>query len=173
MEAVASWNAKFALDLYAKVAAEPGNVFVSPYSISSALGMTWAGARGETADKMAGVLHYQPGNPDAVHAGVGALMRELEARGNDKGLRLRIANRLYGGVGEKFLPEFLDLIEKNYAGGLERVNFAGDPEGARKTINAWVEKKTEDKIKDLLVEGNITPVKASLSFVPSCGAQRP
>ena len=157
-EYVASCNAKFALDLYAKLAAEnSGNVFVSPYSVSTALAMTWAGALGDTAEKMGNVLHY-PSNSDAVHPGVGALMRELESRTGVKGVRLGVANRLYGNTGEPFRPEFLALVDKCYAGGLERVNFAGDPEGSRKNINNWVEKKTEDRIKDLLVRGDITPM---------------
>ncbi len=155
-EYVASCNAKFAIDLYAKLGAESsGNVFISPYSISTALAMTWAGTRGETFEKMANTLHY-PQNSDAVHAGVGALMRDLANAGSGAACRIRIANRLYGGTNEAFLPDFLALVDKNYVGGLERVDFAGDPEGSRKTINAWVETKTEDRIKELLLPPDIT-----------------
>ena len=153
-ETVASWNAEFACDLYAKLGAEPGNVFISPYSVSTALAMTWAGARGDTAEKMGRVLHY-PLNPEAVHSAAGVLMRKLEEVNQTKGCRVAIANRLFGRQGEPFRPEFLDLIDKSYGGGMERMNFAGDSEGSRKAINAWVEKKTEDRIKDLLVRDDV------------------
>jgi serpin B len=151
---VVSGNTEFALDLYAKLAANEGNVFLSPYSISTALGMTWAGARGETADQMKKVLHF-PNDGVRVHQALGRLSADLTVPGNQKGVRLGIANRLYGAEGEAFRPEFLAIAEKCYGGGLEQVDFAGDSEAARKIINTWVEKKTEDKIKELLVKGNV------------------
>ncbi len=151
---VPSANAQFACDLYAKLAEKPGNVFISPYSISTALQMTWAGARGDTAAKMAAVLHL-PNEPALVHPVVGDLLGKLEEVNKTKGCRVAIANRLFGQQGEPFRPEFLDLIDKSYGGGLERMDFVHDSEGSRKAINAWVEKKTEEKIKDLLAPPDI------------------
>jgi serpin B len=118
--------------------------------------MTYAGARGVTAEEMAKVLHVP--NDALAHAGFGALLRELDELGKTKGCKLSTANALWGARGEEFLPGFLKLVKDNYGGGLERLDFAGAPEESRKTINAWVEKKTEQKIKDLLIEGDIKPV---------------
>ncbi len=151
---VVSGNTEFALDLYRKLGEKPGNVFFSPYSISTALGMTWAGARGATADQMEKVLRF-PNDGFRVHQALGKLSTDLNALGSQKGCRISIANRLYGAQGEEFLPEFLGYMEKFYGGGLERADFAKDPEAARNTINAWVEKQTENRIKDLLAKGDV------------------
>ena len=157
--AVAEGNNAFAVDLYGKlraVAKVDENIFLSPVSISTALAMTYAGARGKTAEEMAKALHI-PDDQTGAHAALGALLRELDELGKTKGCKVRTANALWGAKGEPFLPEFLKLVKDNYGGGLERLDFAGAPEESRKTINAWVEKKTEDKIKDLLMKGDITP----------------
>jgi serpin B len=148
----------FAWDLYLALSgAGKGNLFFSPYSISSALAMTYAGARGETEKQMAEVLHF--GLPqEQLHPAFGALAQELaqrgaEAEGSDgKGFRLNIANALWGQEGYEFLPEFLDLLSENYGTGLERVDFA-QSEAARAVINDWVEGQTEGKIADLIPSG--------------------
>jgi serpin B len=154
--AVVSGNTMFAFDLYAKLRAGEGNLFFSPMSISTALGMTYAGARGRTAEEMAKVLHI-PDDQTGAHAGFGALLRELDELGKTKGCNLSTANALWGAKGEEFLPGFLKLVKDNYGGGLERLDFVRAPEESRKTINAWVEQKTEQKIKDLLLPPDITP----------------
>jgi serpin B len=148
----------FAIDMYAKLADDPKakgkNVFFSPFSIHTALGMTYAGARGETATRMRGALRF--GVPDRnLHDETGALVEGLNEAGREGAFRLSVANALWARKGEKLLDSFLALNEKSYKAGLERLDFRGDPEGSRKTINTWVEKKTEDKIKDLLPKGII------------------
>ena len=146
---------RFAFDLYAQLRGAEGNLFLSPYSISTALTMTYGGARGETADQMAQVLHL-PASGEAVHGVYGALQKDLNAAGEGPGapgFELVVANRLWGQKGFAFLPDFLALIERNYGAGLEQVDFARETEEARKTINAWVEKQTRDKIKELLKPG--------------------
>jgi serpin B len=143
---------RFAFDLYARLKGAEGNLFLSPYSISTALAMTSAGARGETADQMAKVLCL-PESGDEVHAAYGALQGDLNAAGEKGTFELAVANRLWGQKGYGFLPDYLALVEKKYGAGLEQVDFAGATEAARQTINAWVEKQTRDKIKDLLKPG--------------------
>jgi len=143
---------RFAFDLYARLKGAEGNLFLSPYSISTALAMTSAGARGETADQMAKVLCL-PASGEAVHGAYGALQNDLNAAGEGGAFELAVANRLWGQKGYRFLPEFLKLLEADYGAGIETLDFAKETEAARKTINAWVEKQTRDKIKDLLKPG--------------------
>jgi len=146
----------FALDLYAQVRGEKGNLFFSPYSISSALAMTWAGARGETASEMAAALQLPAGwrtAPDEAHAAFAGFAARLNAEG--KPYAMAVANSLWGQKGYEFVPDFLGLLKRQYGAGLEEVDFAKDTEGARKAINVWVEQKTKDRIKDLIPPGTL------------------
>ena len=114
--------------------------------------MTYSGARGTTADEMAKTLHFSL-KEDKLHQAFHALIEELNGGGKKRGYQLSVANALWGQKGYKFLPDFLQLTKKNYGAGLQQVDFAGDTEGARQTINDWVAKETKDKIKDLLQPG--------------------
>jgi serpin B len=152
---VAKSNNLFALDLYAQLGKEEGNLFFSPYSISSALSMTYAGAKGKTAQEMASTLHFSLPE-DRLHAAAGELVAFLNGSGKDRPYQLSVANALWGQKGLNFLPQFLKLNETNYGAGLKEVDFVQATEPARKTINAWVEKQTNDKIKDLLKPGDLT-----------------
>ena len=141
-------NNAFALELYGKLRVQPGNAFLSPYSISSALAMASAGARGETATEMDRVLHLGD-DSEATHRDYAALRESLDGGQVDRGYRLDVANRLWGMEGFHFLPDFVELTRTRYGAGLERIDFARSAEAAR-TINAWIEAKTQDKIKDLI-----------------------
>jgi serpin B len=145
IKSVASGNTAFAFELYAKLATEPGNVFFSPYSISSALGMTWAGARGATADEMAKTLHFTPD----THAGLAALNQQLG--GKQPGYQLSVANRLYAMKGSKLLAPFTTLAKEKYGAPVEQVDFT--KEETRKRVNQWVEDQTNQRIKDLIPAG--------------------
>jgi serpin B len=149
--AVVEGNTRFALDLYGRLREQEGNLFFSPYSISAALAMTSAGARGETAAEMAKVLNLSLG-AEKLAAAEGALGRQINGEGRKRGYQLRTANALWGQKGFPFQAEFLKLTKDGYGAPLHEVQF-GAAEEARKTINAWVEKQTEDKIKDLLKPG--------------------
>ncbi len=150
-------NNEFAFSLYQKIAgAEPNlgkNVFFSPYSISTALGMTYAGARGETAQQMAAVLRFDE-DQEALHRS----FRDLAARldGTGKPYQLKIANALWGQRDYPFEAKFLSLIGEYYAGGFQTLDFAQAPEPSRVAINQWVERQTADKIRNLLQQGDIT-----------------
>jgi serpin B len=154
---------QFALDLYARLApAEKGNLFLSPYSIETALALTYDGARGRTAEQMAAVLRLAGMPPEQVRAAFPTLMEALNRRGTlrgeEKAFELVVANALWAQKAFDLNPKFLDLARKGYGAELQGLDFAGDTEGARRTINAWVEKQTKDKIKDLLPSGSLTPL---------------
>ncbi len=140
---------QFALELYQRLQSRPGNLFFSPASLSTALAMTYAGAVGETADQMAAVLHFSL-PPDQLPGPFGAFQKALLDSGEG---RLKIANRLWGADAYPFRPEFLALTREHFGAELASVPFGSDPESARKTINAWVENQTNDKIRDLLPPG--------------------
>jgi serpin B len=142
-------NNAFALDLYARLRSKERNLFCSPYSISTALAMTYAGARGETAAQMARTLHFTL-EPGRLHPAFAGLRKEIQGAGRKRKYHLETANRLWGQKGYGFLPDFRKTTETYYGAGLEEVDFITSLEEARKTINAWVEEQTKDKIKDLL-----------------------
>jgi serpin B len=151
---VVDGNTRFAFDLYQKLKAEnPGkNIFISPFSISTALAMTYTGAQGETEKQMAQTLHFTlPQKP--LHQSFSSMQAGLQ---NSKGYELAIANRLWGQKGFPFLPDFLKFIDTHYQGGFEAVDYRQDPQGVLKIINQWVEVKTKEKIKDLLSDQDIT-----------------
>jgi len=143
-------NNAFAADLYGQLRNQSGNLFFSPESISTALAMTYAGARGNTASEMAKTLHFTL-PPDRLHPAMGALLSDLNATHN--GYQLRVANALWAQRDYTFLDDFLKLIKNDYGAGFNRVDFKGAPDAARLTINQWVEQKTENKIKDLISPG--------------------
>jgi serpin B len=153
-KAVGKGNNAFALDLYAQLSNEKGNLFFSPYSISSALAMTYAGARGETAEQMASTLHFSLPQ-DKLHSGFSALVQHLNAQDKKRLYELTVANALWAQKGLNFLPEFVILTESKYGAGPKELDFAQETEKARQTINAWVEKKTKDKIRELIRSGDL------------------
>jgi len=156
-KAVVKGNTAFALELYAKLKEQQGNLFLSPFSISTALAMTYAGARGQTAAQMARVLHFEL-DSQRLHPTFRSLDHELRSGGKERGYELSVANALWAQKGYGFLKQFLDLTRANYGAGLREVDFARATETARRTINAWVEKETRDKIKELLKPGVLKPL---------------
>jgi serpin B len=159
LQELAAGNSQFALELYQALRGEEGNLFFSPYSISVALAMTYAGARGETEAEMAETLSFTL--PQLrLHPAFNRLGLELESRGEapqnaelGDPFRLNIANALWGQEGYPFLPEFLDTLAANYGAGMRLVDFAANVEAARVAINDWVSDKTEGKIEDLIPAG--------------------
>ena len=155
LAAVVKGNNEFALDLYGRLRTREGNLFFSPESISTALAMTYAGARGQTAEEMAKTLHFSL-EQDQLPATYAALVKNLNGAGEKGAYQLRVANALWGQKGHAFLPDFLKVVQDSYGAGLNQVDFVASPEKARQTINAWVEKETNDKIQNLLAQGVLT-----------------
>ena len=162
LEALVEDNTEFALDLY-RLLIEEGNdnLFFSPHSISLALAMTYAGARGETEQQMADALHF--GLPrESLHQAFNALDQELAGRGNNlpqgetgTGFQLSITNSIWGQRGFEFLDAFIDQLAERYGAGMRLVDFAAAPDDSRQLINGWVAEQTEDRIEDLLPEGTV------------------
>jgi serpin B len=144
-------NTQFALELYGKLRAEKGNLFFSPFSISTALAMTSAGARGRTLEQMTDVLHLP--EQKELHPALAELLGEVNGGGKKRGYQLRTANALWGQKDHTFLKDFVGLVKKNYGAGFRQADFKGDTEGARKEINDWVQKQTDEKVKELFKKG--------------------
>jgi len=157
-------NSAFAFELYQALREQEDNkddnLFYSPYSISLALAMTYAGARGDTAEEMAATLHFML-EQDRLHPAFNWLDTELTSRGegaqgkDGEGFRLNIVNALWGQKDYSFLSSFLDVLAENYGAGLRILDFMAEPEKGRVTINNWVSDQTEDRIKDLIPQGAI------------------
>lgn len=159
LEALVAGNTAFALDLYQRLREGDGNVFFSPHSISVALAMTYAGARGETAAQMAETLHFTLDDA-ALHRAFNALDLRLAAAqaappGAEDTFELHVANSLWAEQEFTFLPEFLDTLAQNYGAGLNLVSFKTAAEAARQAINTWVEAQTEQRIRDLIPEDGV------------------
>jgi serpin B len=154
-------NSAFAFELYQELKQKEGNLFYSPYSISLALAMTYAGARGETAEQMADTLQFML-EQERLHPAFNWLDAELAKRGegaegqDEEGFRLNIVNAIWGQKDYEFLTDFLDVLAENYGAGLRILDFITEPEKSRVTINDWVSDQTEERIKDLIPPGMIT-----------------
>ena len=160
---------RFAIDLYGKLATGSQNMFVSPYSISTALAMTYLGAAGSTELQMARTLHYPtasdfdaadtglqrhiPIEPDRFARLLGQINTTLNEQGEHGGYQLNIANALWPQIGYEFRSKYLDAVRSHFDAELRHLDFITQTSRSRETINAWVEKKTRDKIKDLIPQG--------------------
>ena len=159
------------LELLAR-GAEPGvNALLSPYSIQSALAMTFAGASGATRAEMAKVLHY-PADEVGLHRSFAALQQALEdvrkstaARaaeskqwgGPSDPITLTVANCLFGQKNYAFRDVFLSLVKDTYGAPLQPVDFVGNSPQARLQINGWVEEQTQQRIRDLIPPEGVSP----------------
>ena len=153
-------NAAFGWEFYREIVEDGENLFFSPHSISVALAMTWAGARGNTETEMADALHFTLGQ-GRLHPAFNALDLALATRAEASGanaplpFRLNVTNALFGQLDFTFLDPFLDTLAINYGAGLRLMDFVNEPEESRVAINAWVADKTEDRIEELIVQGII------------------
>gem|GEM_PF-599453 len=168
MEILVAGNNAFAFDLYARLKEDPaalkpdGNLFFSPYSISTALAMTYAGARTDTEKEMARVLHFTLGQ-ERQHQAFSQLQIQLNQARENKLYQLSVANALWGQTGSNFLPEYIALNRKCYQAEVRELDFRAEAEKARQIINDWVEKKTLDKIKELIARGALDEAELVLT----------
>ena len=152
-----SGNTEFAFDLYQAVCAREGNLLYSPYSVSLALAMAYAGARGTTEEEMAEVLHFTLPQED-FHPALQTLSLTVASRSADPKIQLTIANSPWVQTGYSFLPTFLDLLAANYNAAPRHVDFLGAPGEACDAVNEWVSRETEGKIQNLLDPAAIKPL---------------
>jgi serpin B len=154
-------NGTFAFNLYRQLKKDKdGNLFYSPYSISAALAMTYAGAGTTTAEQMAATLHFELPQ-EKLHPAFNWLDIQLAKRGegaegkDDEEFRLNVVNAIWGQKDYEFKVSFLDTLAENYGAGLRILDFTKEPEDSRITINDWVSEQTEDRINDLIPSGGI------------------
>lgn len=147
-------NNQFAFDLYSryKTTQAGKNIFYSPYSITTALGMTYEGASGQTAAEMQKVFHM-PANAGARRAASASVIDSLNTASSL--FTLKTANALWAEKTFAFLPDFLSITKTYYKGNTTNLDFIGNAEGSRKTINTWVANQTSNKITDLIPSGAV------------------
>jgi serpin B len=153
INSVVNSSNQFAFDLYSNFKGKEGNIFFSPYSLSTAMAMTYEGARGQTAEEIRQVFHY-PEDIEILRRGYAGIINQINKK--DKKYELRTANALWAQKNYPFLPEYFKTVEKYYGGKVTNVDFARDTENSRLTINKWVEEQTRNRIKDLIPQGVIT-----------------
>ena len=161
LETLVNGNNEFAFELYKQLSAtKDGNFFYSPYSISLALAMTYAGANGQTEEQMADVLKFML-EDEELHAAFNKLAIELNSRNEvpenseAQGFELNVVNATWGQRGFEFMQAFLDVLAENYDAGIRLLDYKTDPEACRQTINDWVYEQTNGRIEDLIPEGAI------------------
>jgi serpin B len=160
LERAVDGNNRFAFELFGSLANEsPGqNIIYSPLSVSTAIAMTYVGARNETADEMRKAMHFAK-ESRVVHEGFMSLLSGLNAK-NDKEMTIQMANTIFVQRDYPLLKEFSEVVEEKYGAPIEPVDFMKDEdrERARVKINQWVEDRTNQKIKDLLAPGSLDPL---------------
>ncbi|XP_067006406.2 leukocyte elastase inhibitor [Anabrus simplex] len=144
----------FSTSLYKVLSEESsGNMVVSPFSVETVLAMVLVGLRGNTAQHVSSALHL-PDSRERTEHGFKALFASLQASEN---VTLEMANKIYVQEGFKIKDEFRQSAENNFQSSVELVDFSNKTEAVRNIINQWVEQKTNQKIQELIVEGNLNP----------------
>jgi serpin B len=154
---LAAGNTAFALDLYSHFRTVPSNLFFSPFSLSTCLAMTYAGARGDTAIQMARVLHFDLSSQE-LHSAFGQLRRQLAAAGGRSGLALHIANALWAQKGHPFLPALQQTAATEYDAAVHQADFQTQAAAAIEEINRWVAQRTSDRIRQVLPPGSLNEI---------------
>lgn len=148
-------NNDFALAMFGRLRQRPGNLFFSPFSIRTALGMAWAGARSETAAQMREALCISSSD-ETLHVGFSETVQQLNPAGRGE-YQMAVANSLWAQDGAPLQAAFLDLIARHYQGSMNLVDFRHHAEAARVAINLWVEDQTRQKIQELVPSGGLGP----------------
>lgn len=145
-------NNYFALELYSKVNSQEKNIFISPYSMSSALTMTYEGAKGETAEEMRKTLHL-PEDINKVRSDYLSIYSIIN--NPEKDYELNTANSIWAQKEYPFKQDFFESIKQYYDGEITNLDFIKETEQSRQTINTWVENKTNQRIKNLIPKNKI------------------
>ncbi|MBP7745451.1 MAG: serpin family protein [Phycisphaerae bacterium] len=167
LQELAQGNTAFGLELYAQVRGQPGNLAVSPLSISVALAMTYAGARGETATQMQRTLHLPAEDP---HAAMNTLVQRLLATPpgvepgdpRPKPPRLDIVNQLFAQEGDSFEAPFLESLARDYGAGVRLLDFR-QADAAAQAINDWISQRTEKRIQNLVSPADVRAASLTLA----------
>jgi serpin B len=154
VQSVVDGNTAFALNLYSQLATNSGNLFFSPYSISTCLAMLYAGASGNTEQQMSQVLGFGT-NQQQFASLFGQLQAKLEADQATNAIKLNIANALWVQEGFPFLPSFLETATNQYQANVGRADFVTEADAVRLEINNWVAQETQNKIQNILPPGSL------------------
>jgi serine protease inhibitor len=155
IQEVVDANNQFAFDLYHEFdSQENGNMFYSPYSISTALVMTYEGAKGQTADEISSVFHFP--EKDILRPNSAAIYNGLNEKNQE--YELKTGNALWAQYDYEFLDEYMNNVEKYYGGKATNLDFAKETEKSRQTINSFIEEQTNGKIKDLIPKEVLSPM---------------
>lgn len=152
VETLVRGNSAFTLDLYQQLRRADGNLFFSPYSISSALAMAYAGARVNTQEQMGRTLRFSLPQ-EKLHPAFAEVQSRLSKLREGGTIKLNVANSLWPQQDDRFLDEYLSLVKKYYGVSITPVDYKNARETARKMINKWVEEKTENKITNIIQPG--------------------
>lgn len=155
LDTLVKGNTTFAVDLYRKVSSTDGNIFFSPYSISTVLAMTYGGARGDTEEQMAKTMKFTL-KQNRLHPAFAKLQKRINLVQRKTKVKLLVANSLWPRFGYTLLDEYLYLTKTFYQYLITPLDYQSSPETARRTINQWVEDKTQEKIKELLKPSHVT-----------------
>jgi serpin B len=154
LQSLVASNTDFGLNLYGQLATKAGNVFFSPYSISTCLAMTYAGASGDTEEQMAQALGFGT-DQQQFSLLFGELQRDLEAIQEQNAIELKIANALWTQDGYPFAPTFLEIARGQYHASVNQADFTTGAAAATEAINGWVAQETHDKIQNILPPGSL------------------
>jgi serpin B len=157
VKTVVAGNTALALDLYQKLRATPGNVFFSPFGVSTGLGLLYAGARGDTERELGQAAHFNLPQGE-LHPAFGELIARLDRLQHGSRLTLVAANGLWLQQGDAFLNNFLQLARTRYRAQLEAADFTRETRTASSRINTWVEKQTRGRIKGMVETGQFHPL---------------
>lgn len=156
LRAFVEGNAEFALDLYARLSRTPGNLFCSPYSLSSALALTQTGARGVTEAQISRAAHFSDSQSE-LQAGFARLRAELARVGKARNVELTTATGLWAQKDYGFEKDFLELTRRSHDATVEFVDFAGSPTSASRQIAAWINRQTRGRLAGAMPAGDLTP----------------
>ncbi|MBE7462154.1 MAG: sigma-70 family RNA polymerase sigma factor [Planctomycetes bacterium] len=140
----------FAMDLFGQFRQQEGNLFFSPYSVSTALGMLHPGARGATAEQIGKVLHAPFGGERLAGAYAALLSEQNTIDGEAKPYVLRVANRIWAQQGLPLEPSYVALTRQYFGAPTDWLDFIQRPEEARAAVNAWIADRTERMIPEML-----------------------
>lgn len=150
-------NNEFAFDMYNLLKKDNSNLFFSPYSVSLIMAMVYAGAKDETSAQIAKTMRYGS-LQDNLHETFNFLSQTLSSRTYDeKTFSLKIVNDIWAQKDYSFCENFIDNLTMHYDSGLKMLDFISSSEQSRQTINEYINKKTNNLIKDLIPDGGITP----------------
>jgi serine protease inhibitor len=154
MNDIITANNQFSFDLYKELSKSEENIFFSPYSISSALAMTYEGAKGKTADEMKAVFHFPDSN--ILRPNFAAVYNDINSGSTD--YQLRTGNALWVQKDYPLLADYASTVEKYYGGKAANLDFMKETESSRQTINSFIEQQTNNRIKDLIPKGMVDPM---------------